>query len=611
MILVGLRIGWSHLFLAWAFIVISWLTLLFLILYSGGVTSYVLPWLAVLPVLALLFLNFKVSLIWTIISVITMLVFWLGESYLPIQNFFSIPPKAWIVSLSMGLLFLLLIITRIFEKQLSFLLFQVEEQNEGLRATEEELRQNLEELKSIQDVLAMREAESRSIIDTLQKYFLVTEYDTRGKTLRANDKVMTLSGLTTSRDIGKATRDMMDSADWVDFQKNWQTILRGEAVSQEFHIHTKQEEHWINTTFAPISNKDGEVQRVLAVGHEVTLIKKQQQQINAMNMSLRDSLVSLEKQNYALQLKRKEIEQSKVRLVGYTHELMKLTRMPALQAGDFSISLEQILRISTLTLQTSRLSLWRYDETQKVIQCIKVYHQRSNAFDSGVTLHSSDFPIYFDTILKEEIIVADNAREFNATHEFKNNYLIPNAIFSMMDVPLVFDGKFYGIICCEQEDNLREWNAEDITFAKSVADIIVLALSASKRKENELMIVEQNKMIQIQNEGLMKFSEEIKSINKSLEARVRERTEALEKQNMHLSEYAFVNAHLLRGPLCRILGLVELLEFNKGGSDSKQVYEFLRKSTEELDGIVKKITSLLDTGLYFDRKEFINTKSEL
>jgi hypothetical protein len=340
------------------------------------------------------------------------------------------------------------------------------------------------------------------------------------------------------------------------------------------------------------------------VGQEITLIKKQEQQITAINSKLRESLVSLEKQNHTLEIKRREIEESKIRLDGYTNELMKLTRMPSLQVGELSTSLQNILRISTITLRTSRLSLWQYHEVDNVIRCMQIYHHRTNTFESGLTLHYSDFPTYFDTILKEEIIVASDARENEATHEFKTNYLIPNAIFSMMDVPLVFDGKFYGVICCEQEDGLREWNAEDVTFAKSVADIIVLALSASKRKENEVMIVEQNKMIQIQNEGLRKFSEEIKIINQSLEARVQERTEALEKQNMQLSEYAFVNAHLLRGPLCRILGLVELLEFSKTGNDSKLVFEFLRQSTEELDGVVNKITSLLDEGLYFDRKEF-------
>ena len=603
-LLIGLHIGLNHRTLARLFIVTSWFTLDFLILYSGGALSYVLPWLALLPVFGLLFLDIRDSFQWTIIGIITILIFWFGESYLPIETFPA--PKAQIISLSLGLLLLLFIITRIFERQQSLLIFKVEEQNEELRATEEELRQNLEELRSTQEFLAQREAESSSIIEALRKHFYVSEYDVRGKTLRTNDKLFALTGLHSSREIGLATKNLLEVTDWEKLNENWPRMLQGEALIQEFKIHSKGNDFWINTTFAPIVDQNGKVNRVLAVGHEITLQKKQSIEIKLINAKLKESLGELEEKNEALQHQRNEIEESKLRLSKYAVKLMKLTRMPELQAGEFDIMLAKILLKGTITLDTSRVSLWRYDALNKTLICESIYLRNKEKFEAGLVLSQHDLPEYFKTILLEDIIVADNAREFKGTSEFTDAYLVPNDIYSMLDVPLVFDGKLYGVICCEQEGAARTWTAEDIIFAKSLADILVMGLSAVKRKENELKILDQSKLIQVQNESLMKFSEEIKSINQTLEARVFERTEALEKQNVKLSEYAFINAHLLRGPLCRILGLVSLLEYNRTGEDNKMIFEFLNNSTKELDSVIKRITSLLDEALYFDRKEFLN-----
>src|SRR6187549_681374 len=52
--------------------------------------------------------------------------------------------------------------------------------------------------------------------------------------------------------------------------------------------------------------------------------------------------------------------------------------------------------------------------------------------------------------------------------------------------------------------------------------------------------------------------EELDVLNKSLESKVAERTQKLEEQNKKLRDHAFYNAHLLRGPFCRIQGLIQL-----------------------------------------------------
>jgi len=55
-------------------------------------------------------------------------------------------------------------------------------------------------------------------------------------------------------------------------------------------------------------------------------------------------------------------------------------------------------------------------------------------------------------------------------------------------------------------------------------------------------------------------AEEIKGINENLETVIKDRTYELEIKNKALEEYAFINAHKLRAPLARILGLVHLMK---------------------------------------------------
>jgi PAS domain-containing protein len=119
-------------------------------------------------------------------------------------------------------------------------------------------------------------------------------------------------------------------------------------------------------------------------------------------------------------------------------------------------------------------------------------------------------------------------------------------------------------------------------------------------RQNALLI-DQRKEIEKINEEIRKSNEEIRNINASLEGRVFERTRKLEEKNRQLAEYAYINAHLLRGPLCSILGLVHLLE-NNHKKDRDQLLFHMKKSTFELHDVVKKITKAIEDGSHFDRK---------
>jgi light-regulated signal transduction histidine kinase (bacteriophytochrome) len=64
----------------------------------------------------------------------------------------------------------------------------------------------------------------------------------------------------------------------------------------------------------------------------------------------------------------------------------------------------------------------------------------------------------------------------------------------------------------------------------------------------------------------------------------------IEQHNRRLKEIAWTQAHLVRAPLARIMGIADLLK--SGGNDldtSNRLLDFLETSAVELDQIIKAI----------------------
>ena len=117
--------------------------------------------------------------------------------------------------------------------------------------------------------------------------------------------------------------------------------------------------------------------------------------------------------------------------------------------------------------------------------------------------------------------------------------------------------------------------------------------------QNDLLEMQQREIETI-NKELTSSNEEIKNNNQNLEQRVADRTQYLKMQNEQLKEYAYINAHLLRGPMCSILGLVQLME-NHDPEDSTAIVAHMKTSSQKLKQVVSKITSAIEKGAHFDR----------
>lgn len=100
---------------------------------------------------------------------------------------------------------------------------------------------------------------------------------------------------------------------------------------------------------------------------------------------------------------------------------------------------------------------------------------------------------------------------------------------------------------------------------------------------------------------LKKAHENSVQVNQRLEEEVSKRTNALVAQNQKIVEYHFINAHNLRAPVARILGLTSLLQRSSISENNSLVLQHLVTATQELDEIVRVIQQTLYSAEYNDR----------
>ena len=122
---------------------------------------------------------------------------------------------------------------------------------------------------------------------------------------------------------------------------------------------------------------------------------------------------------------------------------------------------------------------------------------------------------------------------------------------------------------------------------KNQHDELILLNEELRSQQEEVM--SQRDALADKNAEIESISNQIADDNEKLELLVAQRTEALENQNTKLSTYAFLNAHKLRAPLARIMGLVNLLQMKTEPREKPTIMSHLAQSSDELSDVVGSI----------------------
>ncbi len=180
-----------------------------------------------------------------------------------------------------------------------------------------------------------------------------------------------------------------------------------------------------------------------------------------------------------------QLLQSKQCLQRQQAALMELTNNKVFYNGDLTAALQTVTQTVAQALEINRVGIWFWNIEVGEIYLKDLYDRQSNRHSAGDTLYMKDYPCYFATLLQGEMVVASDVYQDPRTQEFREAWLLPNHITSMMDVPIHSDGTMIGIICVEHTHEQRQWTLEEQNFVNGVASMVSLAIEASDRKQAE------------------------------------------------------------------------------------------------------------------------------
>ncbi|HYY31007.1 MAG TPA: GAF domain-containing sensor histidine kinase, partial [Chthoniobacterales bacterium] len=161
--------------------------------------------------------------------------------------------------------------------------------------------------------------------------------------------------------------------------------------------------------------------------------------------------------------------------------------------SDFARALREICSVSAAALDVARVSYWSLQENGDAIVCEVLHLRHTESFYEQCKsnrLSYSDCPAYFEALTARRPVVADYALEHPATRGLAENYLKPLGISSLLEVPVLRQGRVVGVLCYEDMGPSRHWSAEEIDFVSTLGATVSHALEESNRARSEQLLRE-------------------------------------------------------------------------------------------------------------------------
>ena len=190
--------------------------------------------------------------------------------------------------------------------------------------------------------------------------------------------------------------------------------------------------------------------------------------------------------------------------INLLEELDSVSSIHQLNRDDIDALMLACAQKASQLFEIERVNAWLLNKNKDAIISIGEYDTRTKKFNKNTVIPSKDCPNYFKSIIKNKIILVENVYTNSVTSELTDNYLRPNNIISLMDIPLRMNGELIGVMCLEKTGNTeRVFSKDEQTFALGLGFLISSSLEARKRRaiqhdleklleEKELLIKEIN-----------------------------------------------------------------------------------------------------------------------
>ena len=192
--------------------------------------------------------------------------------------------------------------------------------------------------------------------------------------------------------------------------------------------------------------------------------------------------------------KSKEVQRKNIYLKKLNDVIISQSHNTLFYEGKISDGGKLLTKEVTTSINADRCSIWLYNKDKTSIVCQQLYIKAEDNWYSDIELFKKDFEGYFNHLLVDPIIVADNAETHPATTCFTEGYLKPLGIKSMLDVPIIFRGSVIGVICIESL-TLRYWAPCEVDFAQMLSSLYSFAYSVKEGNKISSNLIEFEKFV--------------------------------------------------------------------------------------------------------------------
>ena len=192
--------------------------------------------------------------------------------------------------------------------------------------------------------------------------------------------------------------------------------------------------------------------------------------------------------------KSKEVQRKNIYLNKLNSVIISQSHNTLFYEGDISEGAKVLTKEVTESIESDRCSIWLYNKDKSSIICQQLYIKSEDKWYSNIELFRKDFTPYFDHLLIDPIIVANDAEKHSATSCFTESYLKPLGIKSMLDVPIIFRGNIIGVICIENL-KIKEWKPCEVDFAQMLSSLYSFAFSVKEGNKVSKNLLEFDKFV--------------------------------------------------------------------------------------------------------------------
>jgi PAS domain S-box-containing protein len=285
-------------------------------------------------------------------------------------------------------------------------------------------------------------------------------WDAEGHILRVNRSVRNMLAYPESDLLQLSWSELCHPDDRLGFLPDLRRMLSGETPSAQAVLRVRHRDGawvWVRATLSAIRGCPGESCQVIGELEDITEQRTSEAEKRA-------------------RLERQQAHQTAI---------VEIAIDSTIAHGPLASALKTVTEIAARAAATARASVWFLEDDDQTLRCADLFDASAGDHSSGTTLSSLSYPSYFDALESDRAIDADDARSDPRTREFRDDYLTPLGITSMLDAPIRIRGRVVGVVCLEHIGEPRIWHSDEVAFAAEVADQVAHAVSNAQRTITE------------------------------------------------------------------------------------------------------------------------------